>query len=157
MRISIRWDCGSKISGRSGSSFHDLTEADFQETFNVGSFASGKETMKLGELLEALKQTYCGPIGAEYMHITSTEEKRWIQQRIESGRATFNSEEKKRFLSELTAAEGLERYLGAKFPGAKRFSLEGGDALIPMLKEMIRHAGNSGTREVVLGWRTVVV
>ena len=132
-------------------SFHDLTEADFQETFNVGSFASGKETMKLGELLEALKQTYCGPIGAEYMHITSTEEKRWIQQRIESGRATFNSEEKKRFLSELTAAEGLERYLGAKFPGAKRFSLEGGDALIPMLKEMIRHAGNSGTREVVLG------
>ncbi|HHU8004724.1 TPA: 2-oxoglutarate dehydrogenase E1 subunit family protein, partial [Escherichia coli] len=123
-------------------SFHDLTEADFQETFNVGSFASGKETMKLGELLEALKQTYCGPIGAEYMHITSTEEKRWIQQRIESGRATFNSEEKKRFLSELTAAEGLERYLGAKFPGAKRFSLEGGDALIPMLKEMIRHAGN---------------
>ncbi|CDW57973.1 Putative 2-oxoglutarate dehydrogenase E1 componen t (ISS) [Trichuris trichiura] len=117
-------------------SFHDLTE----ETFNVGSF-----------LLEALKQTYCGPIGAEYMHITSTEEKRWIQQRIESGRATFNSEEKKRFLSELTAAEGLERYLGAKFPGAKRFSLEGGDALIPMLKEMIRHAGNSGTREVVLG------
>lgn len=59
-------------------SFHDLTEADFRETFNVGSFASGKETMKLGELLEALKQTYCGPIGAEYMHITSTEEKRWI-------------------------------------------------------------------------------
>lgn len=56
-------------------SFHDLTEADF-ETFNVGSFASGKETMKLGELLDALKQTYCGPIGAEYMHITSTEEKR---------------------------------------------------------------------------------
>ncbi|EBP4398235.1 2-oxoglutarate dehydrogenase E1 component [Salmonella enterica] len=132
-------------------SFHDLTEADFQETFNVGSFASGKETMKLGELLDALKQTYCGPIGAEYMHITSTEEKRWIQQRIESGRAAFSADEKKRFLNELTAAEGLERYLGAKFPGAKRFSLEGGDALIPMLKEMVRHAGNSGTREVVLG------
>ncbi len=109
--------------------------------------------MKLGELIVALKQTYCGSIGAEYMHITSTEEKRWIQQRIESvaGKASFTPEEKKRFLSELTAAEGLERYLGAKFPGAKRFSLEGGDALIPMLKEMIRHAGKSGTREVVLG------
>jgi hypothetical protein len=80
-------------------------------------------------------------------------EKRWIQQRIESvaGHATFSTEEKKRFLSELTAAEGLERYLGAKFPGAKRFSLEGGDALVPMLKELIRHAGKSGTREVVLG------
>ncbi|MCF3769351.1 2-oxoglutarate dehydrogenase E1 component, partial [Salmonella enterica subsp. enterica serovar Weltevreden] len=74
-----------------------------------------------------------------------------IQQRIESGRAAFSSDEKKRFLNELTAAEVLERYLGAKFPGAKRFSLEGGDALIHMLKEMVRHAGNSGTREVVLG------
>ncbi|SQC38506.1 2-oxoglutarate dehydrogenase E1 component [Klebsiella pneumoniae] len=76
------------------------------------------------------------PSARNTWHITSTEEKRWIQQRIESvaGKASFTAEEKKRFLSELTAAEGLERYLGAKFPGAKRFSLEGGDALIPMLK-----------------------
>ncbi|MCG7387772.1 2-oxoglutarate dehydrogenase E1 component [Pantoea sp. ACRSB] len=133
--------------------FHDLTDADFQESFNVGSFAIGKETMKLADLYEALQQTYCGSIGAEYMHINNTEEKRWIQQRLESvaGRAAFSSEEKKGFLKELTAAEGLEKYLGAKFPGAKRFSLEGGDALIPMLREMIRHAGKSGTREVVLG------
>ncbi len=133
--------------------FHDLTDADFQESFNVGSFAIGKETMKLADLYEALQQTYCGSIGAEYMHINNTEEKRWIQQRLESvaGRATFSSEEKKGFLKELTAAEGLEKYLGAKFPGAKRFSLEGGDALVPMLREMIRHAGKSGTREVVLG------
>ncbi|MGJ0191770.1 2-oxoglutarate dehydrogenase E1 component [Pantoea sp. RRHST58] len=133
--------------------FHDLTDADFQESFNVGSFAIGKETMKLADLFDALQQTYCGSIGAEYMHINNTEEKRWIQQRLESaaGRAAFTSEEKKGFLKELTAAEGLEKYLGAKFPGAKRFSLEGGDALIPMLREMIRHAGKSGTREVVLG------
>ncbi|WP_213992774.1 2-oxoglutarate dehydrogenase E1 component [Sodalis sp. dw_96] len=133
--------------------FHNLTEADFQQTFNVGSFAIGKETMKLADLYEALKQTYCGSIGAEYMHITNTEEKRWIQQHIESvvGQPSFTVEEKKRFLTELTAAEGIERYLGAKFPGAKRFSLEGGDALIPMLKEMIRYAGINGTREVVLG------
>ncbi len=98
--------------------YHDLTEADFQESFNVGSFAIGKDTMKLGDLIDALKQTYCGSIGAEYMHITSTEEKRWIQQRIESvaGHANFSADEKKRFLNELTAAEGLERYLGAKFP-----------------------------------------
>ncbi|WP_201283367.1 hypothetical protein, partial [Klebsiella pneumoniae] len=80
-------------------------EADFQESYNVGSFAIGKDTMKLGELIVALKQTYCGSIGADYMHITSTEEKRWIQQRIESvaGKASFTPEEKKRFLSELTA------------------------------------------------------
>lgn len=133
--------------------FHDLNDADFQESFNVGSFAIGKETMKLADLYAALKQTYCGSIGAEYMHITNTEEKRWIQQRIESvvGHANFTTDEKKGFLKQLTAAEGLERYLGAKFPGAKRFSLEGGDALVPMLNEMIRHAGKSGTREVVLG------
>ncbi|MGV3345154.1 2-oxoglutarate dehydrogenase E1 component [Enterobacteriaceae bacterium LUAb1] len=134
-------------------SFHGLTDADFQESFNVGSFAIGKETMKLADLYAALQQTYCGPVGAEYMHLTNTEEKRWLQQRIESvtGLPAFSHDEKKGLLKELTAAEGLERYLGAKFPGAKRFSLEGGDALIPMLREMIRHAGKSGTREVVLG------
>ncbi|MFP1725552.1 2-oxoglutarate dehydrogenase E1 component [Lonsdalea quercina] len=133
--------------------YHNLTEADLDDTFNVGSFAIGKETMKLRDLYAALRQTYCGPIGAEYMHITNTEEKRWIQQRIESvvGQPSFSVDERKRFLKELTAAEGLERYLGAKFPGAKRFSLEGGDALIPMLKEIVRHAGKNGTREVVLG------
>lgn len=64
--------------------FHNLTEEDFDQSFNVGSFAVGQETMKLSEIYEALKQTYCGSIGAEYMHITDTEEKRWIQQRLES-------------------------------------------------------------------------
>ncbi|MEX9950144.1 2-oxoglutarate dehydrogenase E1 component [Providencia alcalifaciens] len=133
--------------------FHNLTKEDFDETFNVGSFAIGKETMKLSELYDHLKRIYCGSIGAEYMHITNTEEKRWIQQRLESVNVVqqFSKEEKRRFLAELTAAEGLERYLGAKFPGAKRFSLEGGDALIPMLKDLIHHAGKQDTREVVLG------
>ncbi|MCL9782590.1 2-oxoglutarate dehydrogenase E1 component [Vibrio sp. S4M6] len=134
-------------------SFHNLTEDDFDETFNVGSFAIGQDTMVLRDLYKALNQTYCGSIGAEYMHMTNTEQKRWIQQRLESvsGQPTFSKSEKKTFLEELTAAEGLERYLGAKFPGAKRFSLEGGDALIPMTKEIIRHAGNEGMREVVVG------
>ncbi|GAJ71104.1 LOW QUALITY PROTEIN: 2-oxoglutarate dehydrogenase E1 component [Vibrio sp. JCM 18904] len=134
--------------------FHNLTEDDFEETFNVGSFAVGQETMKLKDIYEALNKTYCGSIGAEYMHMTDTEQKRWIQQRLESvvGQPSFNKDEKRTFLEELTAAEGLERYLGgAKFPGAKRFSLEGGDALIPMTKELIRHAGTSGMREVVIG------
>lgn len=133
--------------------FHNLTKADFDETFNIGSFAVGRETMKLSELYDELKRIYCGAVGVEYMHITNTEEKRWLQQRLESVVVSkqFSADEKRRFLSDLTAAEGMERYLGAKFPGAKRFSLEGGDSLIPMLKDLIRHAGKQDTREVVLG------
>ncbi|WP_087016432.1 2-oxoglutarate dehydrogenase E1 component [Thaumasiovibrio subtropicus] len=134
-------------------SFHSLTEEDMDTEFNVGSFAIGKESMRLRDLYDALKKTYCGSIGAEYMHITNTEEKRWIQQRLESvmGQPSFSRDEKLSFLDELTAAEGLERYLGAKFPGAKRFSLEGGDALIPMVKEIIRHGGTQDIKEIVIG------
>lgn len=109
--------------------------------------------MPLGELYEALKNTYCGSIGAEYMHITDTDEKRWIQQRLESiqSKPEFNATVKKRILKGLIAADGLEKYLGAKFPGAKRFSLEGGDALVPMIKEIIHRAGEQGQKEVVVG------
>lgn len=133
--------------------FHSLTEDDLNESFNVGSFAVAQETMQLKDLYTALNKTYCGSIGAEYMHMTNTEQKRWVQQRLESvqSQPEFSLDEKITYLDELTAAEGLERYLGAKFPGAKRFSLEGGDALIPMTKELIRHAGRSGMREVVIG------
>lgn len=133
--------------------YHNLDEADLDTAFNVGSFAHSKESMKLRDLYTILKNTYCANIGAEYMHLTDTDEKRWIQQRLESanGQIQFSLDEQKRFLNELTAADGLERYLGAKFPGAKRFSLEGGDALVPMLKELIRHGGKHGAREVVLG------
>ncbi|WP_076585619.1 2-oxoglutarate dehydrogenase E1 component [Vibrio ostreicida] len=133
--------------------FHNLTQENLEDSFNVGSFAVGQDTMQLKDIYSALNKIYCGSVGAEYMHMTDTEQKRWIQQRLESvgGLPAFSKEEKHTFLEELTAAEGLERYLGAKFPGAKRFSLEGGDALIPMTKELIRHAGKNGMREVVVG------
>jgi 2-oxoglutarate dehydrogenase E1 component len=134
-------------------SHHDLSANDFDKEYNVGSFAIGQDTMKLGELFKALKNTYCGSIGAEYMHMTSTVEKRWIQQRLESvqSQAKLSVEEKTDIFKGLIAADGLEKYLGAKFPGAKRFSLEGGDALVPMLKELITRAGTAGTKEVVMG------
>ncbi|RUO46716.1 2-oxoglutarate dehydrogenase E1 component [Pseudidiomarina donghaiensis] len=132
---------------------HDLSKDDFDKEFNVGSLAVGQETMKLGEIFEVLNNIYCGPIGAEYMHIVSTEEKRWIQQRLEGvrGRPEFKSEQQQKILKELIAADGLEKYLGSKFPGAKRFSLEGGDSLIPMLKALISRAGEQGGKEVVIG------
>lgn len=133
--------------------FHGLTSEDMQREFNTGSFAHGGETMKLVDLVNALKATYCGSIGAEYMHMIDTDEKRWIQQRLEPslGRANYDKTAKTRILQGLNAAEGIEKYLGAKFPGAKRFSLEGGDALVPMMREIIYRAGEAGTKEVVVG------
>jgi len=134
-------------------SHHELSENDFDKEYNVGSFAIGQDTMKLGDLYKALRNTYCGSIGAEYMHMTSTDEKRWIQQRLESvqSKAALSVDQKTELLNGLIAADGLEKYLGAKFPGAKRFSLEGGDSLVPMLKELITRAGIAGTKEVVMG------
>jgi len=134
-------------------SHHDLTEADFDSEFNVGSFAGGETSMKLGDLYKALERTYCGTIGAEYMHIVSTDEKRWIQQRLESvqSHANFSKEQKLQILNNLVAADGLEKYLASKFPGAKRFGLEGGDALVPMLKAMIHRAGEQGAKDCVIG------
>ncbi|MEP2651899.1 MAG: 2-oxoglutarate dehydrogenase E1 component [Paraglaciecola sp.] len=134
-------------------SHHNLSESDFETNFNVGSYAIGKETLPLGELFKSLNRTYCGSIGTEYMHITDTDQKRWLQNRIESVQAKpeISRDEKVSILKGLVAADGMEKYLGAKFPGAKRFSLEGGDALVPMLKGLISHAGTKGTKEVVIG------
>ncbi|QIZ76002.1 2-oxoglutarate dehydrogenase E1 component [Ferrimonas lipolytica] len=133
--------------------FHGLTVEDMSRQFNTGSYAVGGDSMKLGQLIDSLKRTYCGHIGAEYMHITSTEEKRWLQQRIEGvvGVDKLSAEKKVQILEGLNAAEGLEKYLGAKFPGAKRFSLEGGDALIPMMRELIYRSGDHGAKEMVIG------
>jgi 2-oxoglutarate dehydrogenase E1 component len=134
-------------------SHHNLSEKDFDITYNVGSYAIGKESMALGDLFKSLNRTYCGSIGTEYMHITDTDQKRWLQHRIESVQAKpeISREDKINLLKGLVAADGMEKYLGAKFPGAKRFSLEGGDALVPMLKALISHAGSKGTKEVVVG------
>ncbi len=133
--------------------YYDLGDADLTSAFYVGSYAGIEAEMPLGELYQSLRKTYCDSIGAEYMHITSTQQKQWIQERLESaqGRSLFDISTKKRILENLIAAEGLEKYLGAKFPGAKRFSLEGGDALIPMIKELVRSAGSQGSQEVVVG------
>lgn len=132
---------------------HNLSESDFETMFSLGSYAVEAEKMMLGDLFKSLNRTYCSSIGSEYMHITDTEQKRWLQQRIESveARPEIPRDEKIQILKGLIAADGMEKYLGAKFTGAKRFSLEGGDALIPMLKGLISEAGASGAKEVVLG------
>ena len=132
---------------------HGLTDADLDESFNIDYAVYGKESMKLRDLARDLKATYCGNIGLEFMHIHDMEQRNWLQSKQEKWiqQPLFSKDEKVNLLKELTAADGLERYLGAKFPGAKRFSLEGSDAFIPMMKEIIRHASRHGMDDVVLG------
>lgn len=134
-------------------SFYGFTDADQEVVFNVGNTFFGKDTMPLRELLNALRETYCGTLGAEYMYITDQTQKRWWQQKLESirSRPAFDADKKKRILERLTAAEGLERYLHTKYVGQKRFSLEGGEAFIAALDELIQQAGVAGVKEVVIG------
>ena len=117
--------------------YYDLTESDLDKVFNTGSFI-GPEQATLREIIQALKDTYCGTLGVEYMYLSSRAEKRWIQERLEPVRAKpgFASDYKKHVLERLTAAEGLERYLHTRYVGQKRFSLEGGDTLIPVLDNL---------------------
>ncbi|MEX0732475.1 MAG: 2-oxoglutarate dehydrogenase E1 component [Aquisalimonadaceae bacterium] len=132
--------------------FHNLTEADMDREFNTGSLFTADQ-MKLRDIIEFLKKTYGGTIGSEYMHITDTAEKRWIQERLErqQGKPQLDPAKRKEILERLTAAEGIEKYLHSKYVGQKRFSLEGGESLIPMLDELIQRAGSQGVREMVLG------
>jgi len=132
--------------------YHGLTENDFDLVFETGSL-SGAEALPLSEIYAIIQQTYCGSIGSEYMHITETSEKRWLQKRLETsrGQAKLNEIEKINILQQLTDAEGLERYLHSKYVGQKRFSLEGGESLIPLLDELVQFAGARGIKEVVIG------
>ncbi len=134
-------------------SAHGLTQSDLDTVFHTGNLAIGKEEATLAEIIAALEATYCATVGSEYMHIVDTKEKRWIQQRLEGAKGQFNfsAEQKKHVLERLTAAEGLEKYLGNKFVGAKRFGVEGGESFIPMVNELIQRAGSVGCKEVVIG------
>jgi 2-oxoglutarate dehydrogenase E1 component len=132
--------------------YHGLTEADLDSDFETGSLV-GPRKATLREILALLRATYTGTIGAEYMHITNTQEKRWLQSSLESVRGVpaYPPPVRRALLERLTAAEGLEHYLHAKYVGQKRFSLEGGESLIPVLDELIQRAGSLGVKELVIG------
>ena len=135
-------------------SFYDFTESDMDITFSAtNTYFTKAEHMTLREIVQALRETYCGSIGAEYMHITDPAEKRWWQERLESSRSkpVFTAEKKKHILDRLTAAEGLERFLHTKYVGQKRFSLEGGESFIAAMDELIQGAGAKGVQEIVIG------
>ena len=134
-------------------SYHELSEADFDTMYQTGSLFIGQEQATLKSIVEALEKTYCSTVGAEYMHIVDTGEKRWIQQRLESVRShpQYSAEVRQHLLERLTAAEGLEKYLASKYPGTKRFGLEGGESLIPLMDELIQRGGSYGALEIVIG------
>ena len=131
---------------------YGLTDADMDTTFETGSLV-GSPRMTLREILQLLRQTYCSSIGAEYMYLSDIGQKRWFQQRLESkrGLVDYTAEQRRHILQQLTAAETLERYLHTKYVGQKRFSLEGGETLIPMLSHLLQRAGSQGVRETVIG------
>jgi 2-oxoglutarate dehydrogenase E1 component len=133
--------------------FYGFSDADQETVFDTSNTFFGKNNMSLRELLNALRETYCGTLGAEYMYTTEQAEKRWWQQKLESIRSkpNFGAEKKKQILDRLTAAEGLERYLHTKYVGQKRFSLEGGESFIAAMDELIQQAGAQGVQEVVIG------
>lgn len=132
--------------------FHGLGNADLDQEFTVDSWFPEKK-IKLRDLLAKLRASYSGSIGAEFMHISDANQRRWMQQRLEgaAGRYGFAADDRKRLLERLTAAEGLERYLHTAFVGQKRFSLEGGDSLIPLMDTLIRRGGSDGIKDVVIG------
>ena len=134
--------------------FYDLTEADMDTVFSAtNTYFTKAEQMTLRQIVKALRDTYCGSIGAEFMHVTDPAIKRWMQQRLETSftNPNFSADKKKHILQRLTAAEGLERFLHTKYVGQKRFSLEGGESFIAAMDELIQRAGERGVQEIVIG------
>ena len=132
--------------------YYGLSEADMSTVFGTGSLV-GPPRAPLRDIIQALRQTYCGSAGIEYMHITDTEQKRWIQDRIEGIRAQpdYPSEYKRHILERLTAAESLEKYLHTRYVGQKRFSGEGAESLIPLLDTLLQRSGGMGVQQLIIG------
>ncbi len=131
---------------------YGLGEADLAAEFDTGSLV-GLDRATLAQILSMLQETYCGTFAAEYMYISDPVQKRWLQAQIEGrrARASFAAAQKKHILGRITAAETLEKYLHTRFVGQKRFSLEGGESLIPLLDHLVELSGAGGVQEVVLG------
>ncbi|MFT5483137.1 MAG: 2-oxoglutarate dehydrogenase E1 component [Halieaceae bacterium] len=134
-------------------SFHQLSRADYDTSFQTGSMHIRKDSATLEEIVNTLESTYCHTIGAEFMHITTTEQRHWVMQRMESVRSApdYGNDVQLHLHQLLCAAEGLEKSLASKYPGTKRFGLEGGESLIPMLYEMIQRLGSYDAKEIVIG------
>jgi len=133
-------------------SFHNLSEADLETSFSLSNFQKGK-AIKLKDIKASIQNTYASKIGYEFMHIGGSKIRKWFLDKIE-GKPTpydFNDNERKQILKRVVDSEGLEKFLASKYPGAKRFGLEGGESLIPLLDTLIEDFGSKGVKEICLG------
>nr|WP_029291306.1 multifunctional oxoglutarate decarboxylase/oxoglutarate dehydrogenase thiamine pyrophosphate-binding subunit/dihydrolipoyllysine-residue succinyltransferase subunit [Cellulomonas sp. HZM] len=129
---------------------HGLTLWDLDRTFPTGGF-TGKTRAKLRDVLGLLRDSYCRTVGVEYMHLQDPRQRRWLQERLESGYARTPREDQLRILRRLNAAEAFETFLQTKYVGQKRFSLEGGESVIPLLDAILSKAADNGLDEVGIG------
>jgi 2-oxoglutarate dehydrogenase E1 component len=149
----LRWSPGAPLAELTPA-FHGLGDADLDARFStLDTYFSGAEDATLKELLAALRQTYCGTLAAEFSYLADSAQRKWWQMRLEASkaRAALTVEQRRRILERLTAAEGLEKFLHTRYAGQKRFSLEGGESLIVLLDEVMRHGAAQGLTSVVLG------
>jgi len=131
---------------------HGFEKGDYNKKIYIGEYMD-KEYSTINELLAFLRKTYCSSVGVEYMHISDPFEKKWFRERIEKkeNQLNFTNEGKKFILQKLIQAEGFEKFLAVKFVGTKRFGIDGGEALIPALEQIIKRGGHLGVKEVKIG------
>ena len=133
--------------------FHGLSEADLDKEFFTDTFLTGTTKSSLRDILENLRRIYCGTIGIEYNYIMDSDERRWFQKKFESKleKYTFSKDEKLHIYERLNSAEGLAKYLAAKYPGMKRFGVDGSEALVPLIDSVIEECGSLGANQICFG------
>lgn len=133
--------------------YHGLSQGDLKKVFQTDTLNIGKSSATLEEIFNALNSIYCGQLGIEYHHITNNAERKWFQERIEPllGKISYNPEEQKYIYQRLCSADGLAKFLASKYPGMKRFGIEGAESLIPLLDSLIQNCGIFGAQQICIG------
>ena len=133
--------------------FHGLDNSDLSELFETDTLKIGKNNATLSEIIDGLEKIYCGTLGIEYNYISSLSERTWFQQRLEPnlGKLNFNANEKKYILKRLSSAEGLAKFLASRYPGMKRFGIDGAESLIPLVDSLIQNCGIFGAEQICFG------
>ena len=133
--------------------FHGLSHEDLNEEFYTDTFNTGAEKLPLRDIIQKLEDIYCGEIGIECNHIMDSSERRWFQNKFESklNGYSFNEQEKLNIYERLNSAEGLAKYLSAKYPGMKRFGIDGAESLVPLVETVIQDCGSLGASQICFG------